>query len=124
QIQRCALTLANNNIYIAFASYGDQGPYHGWVFAYKADTLQQVGRIYNTTPDGREGGIWQAGQGLAVDDQGNLYFMSGNGTFNADGSELGDCIIKLAPDLSLADWFSPHNNAQLDATDKDLGSAG
>jgi hypothetical protein len=37
---------------------------------------------------------------------------------------LGDSLVKLRPNLSLADWFSPYNNSALDAADADLGSAG
>jgi hypothetical protein len=81
QNQRPALLLANDNIYIAFASYGDQGEYHGWILAYNAATLQQLG-VANLTPNGKAGGIWQAGQGPAADAQGNVYIMSGNGDFN------------------------------------------
>lgn len=123
QLQRAALTLANGRIQVAFASYGDRSPYHGWVFAFDAGTLRRRG-VYLTTPDTGLGGIWQAGQGLAVDDHGGLYFMTGNGGFHPDGSNLGDSIVKLTPDLRLADWFSPFDNAVLNATDADLGSAG
>ena len=59
QLQRAALLLENDTIYIAFASYGDQGPYHGWIFAYNATTLQREA-IYNTSPNGSGAGIWQA----------------------------------------------------------------
>ncbi|MGW1077232.1 hypothetical protein [Streptomyces sp. NPDC002537] len=123
QIQRSALTLAGGRVYAAFAAYGDKDPYHGWVLAFDADTLRQTG-AYVTTPNTQEGGIWQAGQGLGVDDGGFLYFMTGNGGFRPDGSELGDAIVKLTPGLGLVDWFAPFDNATLERFDIDLGSAG
>lgn len=123
QIQRAALLLANNVVYIAFAAYGDAPPYHGWVFAYNATTLQRMA-VYNTTPNGREGGIWQAGQGLVADGDNNIYFITGNGTFTIDARNLGCTIVKLKPNLSLADWFAPHNCVALTNGDQDLGSAG
>jgi hypothetical protein len=132
QLQRAALLLSNERIYIGFASYGDATPSHGWIIAYDANTLNQVA-VYNTTPDdvpNRPSGalpgmgtIWQGGQGMAADSFGNIYFITGNGDFNGI-NDLGDSIIKLTPDLKLADWFSPHNNSDLNIKDLDLGSGG
>lgn len=130
-LQRPGLLLVGNVLYIAFASHADTDPYHGWVFAYNATTLEQIG-IYCTTPDGREGGIWQSNQGLVADDEGDVYFMTGNGSFNANrddgtGRNYGTSFVKLhlsETGLSVADWFSPCNNCCLDRSDADLGSAG
>jgi hypothetical protein len=60
QLQRPALLLVNGLLYIAFGSHGDIDPYHGWVFTYVAATLKQRG-IFCSTPNGGQGGIWQAG---------------------------------------------------------------
>jgi len=49
QHQRPALLLSNGVLYIAFGSYCDKGPFHGWLFAYDADKLEQRG-VFNTTP--------------------------------------------------------------------------
>jgi hypothetical protein len=40
-LQRPALLLANGVEYLAFASFDDTPPYHGWLFGYDAQTLQQ-----------------------------------------------------------------------------------
>jgi hypothetical protein len=128
QIQRSALLLSQNKIYVAFASYGDiQKPYHGWVFSFNADTLAPLATFCSSPQpagDQGEGGIWMAGQGPATDDNGNLYLMTGNGDFNVAVGNLGDCVLKLDPNLNRLDFFSPHNNSDLDGNDKDLGSAG
>jgi hypothetical protein len=131
ELQRTGLLLSNGVIYFAFASFGDMAPAHGWVFGYDATTLQRVS-IYNSSPDGGYAGIWQSGQGLAVDADGYLYLITGNGTFNADagGNDYGDSFVKLDPAnlvngrLTVADWFTPYNQSYLDAHDIDLGSAG
>jgi hypothetical protein len=100
--------------------------------AYDAATLQQVG-VFNTTPDkfpttGAFGaGIWQAGRGLAADSDGYIYFTTGNGLFNANemgGRNYGDSVLKLRPDLTVADYFTPCNQGVLSGGDLDLSSGG
>ncbi|MEP6918468.1 MAG: hypothetical protein ABJC89_22695, partial [Acidobacteriota bacterium] len=120
--QRAALLLDHGTVYIAWASYCDQGPYHGWILGYDAVSLQQV-MVYNTTPDGGLGGIWQSGGGLAADPAGNLYALTGNGSFNGDvgGTNFGNSFIKVSPTGAMLDWFTPFNWSFLNATDEDLG---
>ncbi len=130
QLQRAGLLLASGAVHIAFASYGDRDCYHGWVLAYDAHTLQQTA-VFNATPNnlsadpdqvGRAG-IWQAGAGLAADSQA-IYFSTGNGGY-ADGTDFGDCFVKLRlGDLKVLDWFSPFNQEALASNDIDLGSSG
>src|SRR4029079_18708957 len=49
QMNRPALTLVNGNIYIGWASHGDDGPYYGWLVAYRASDLTLQG-VFNTAP--------------------------------------------------------------------------
>jgi hypothetical protein len=124
--QRAALLLSNGVVYIAFAGHGDQPPYHGWLLGYSASTLQQV-MAYNTTPNGEGGGIWQSGDGPATDSSGNIYFVSGDGTFDGNtggGRDFGDSFLKLSPSGSVLDYFTPHDQANMNANDLDLGSGG
>jgi hypothetical protein len=126
---RAGLLLLNGLVYAALASHGDNGPYHGCVLGYNAATLQPVNSaVFNTTPDGGLGGIWQSGGGLAADAQGNIYFATGNGTFdvNTGGPDYGDSVVKLstAAGLGVADYFTPSDQAVLNQYDIDLGSGG
>jgi hypothetical protein len=120
--QRAGLLVDQGTVYITWASYCDQGPYHGWILGYDATSLAQV-MVYNTSPDGGLGGIWQSGGGLAADPTGNLYALTGNGTFNGDtgGASFGNSFIKVSPAGTVLDWFTPFNWSFLNATDEDLG---
>jgi fibronectin type 3 domain-containing protein len=145
QLQRPGLTLVNGTLYLGFASHGDNGPYHGWVLGYNSQTLQLTA-VFNTTPNGGLGGIWQSGGRITADAQGFLYFMTGNGTFdstlNSNGlpssADYGDSFVKLGVDLSssssnpnpngwglkVMDYFTPFNQQGLNDGDVDLGSGG
>jgi hypothetical protein len=79
---RPALMLLNGAIYMSFASHGDNQPYHGWMFAYNTTNVSQQLAAYNATPNGGLGGFWDGGGAPSVDADGNLYFQTGNGSFN------------------------------------------
>ena len=59
-----------------------------------------------------------------MDSLGNIYFETGNGSFNASQNNFGDSFVKLTSGLSLLDYFTPFNQASLDGSDADLGSGG
>lgn len=124
-MNRPALLLNNGVLCVTFTSHQDFPPYHGWVFTYNAYTLEQLG-VFNTTPNGSAGGIWQGSSGPAADVQGNIYFESGNGTFASENQNYGDAVIKLSTSggLTLADYFAPYNQLDLNLQDLDIGSAG
>ena len=79
--------------------------------------------VYNTSPDGGLAGIWHSGGGLAADATGNIYALTGNGSFNGDvgGRNFGNSFLKVSPAGTLLDWFTPFNWSFLNATDEDLG---
>jgi outer membrane protein assembly factor BamB len=139
-LQRPGLLHANGMIYLAFGSHQDGGFYHGWVVALDQETLEQK-YVFNATPGNvlGEGGIWQAGNGLASDCgdkasvgpgnnssdcQGNIYLMTGNGVFSEADHQYGTSFVKLSPDLKVVDWFTPSNYLKLTVLDIDLGSSG
>ncbi len=125
-LNRPALVLSNGYIYIAFGPHEDQRPYHGWVFSYDAATLQRVG-IFNDTPTGFGGGIWSSGQGPIVDESGNLYLSTANGSFNKNtgGQDCSSCFLKLSgPSLTVLDWFAPGNQFVLNTNNFELSSSG
>jgi outer membrane protein assembly factor BamB len=124
QLQRPALLLANHRVYAAFGAHQDAPPFQGFIIAFDADTLQQLEPVFCTTPNGEMGGIWQAGNGPASDSQGNLYIMTGNGSFDPGSKQFGSTFVKLSGDLTPVDWFAPANAKALNLLDVDLGSSG
>lgn len=126
--QRSGLVLLNGVVYIGWASFCDPTVYHGWLMAYDPSTLQQIS-VFNTTPDGWAGGIWASGAAPAADAAGNLYFSTGNGTFdgNFGGPDLADSVLRVTNtggQLAVADYFTPYDQYFLTAQDLDLGSTG
>jgi chitodextrinase len=123
--QRTALLLHNGVVYFGFGSHGDVQPYHGWLLGYNATTLQQV-FVFNATPNGEGGGIWQSGGGLAIDSAGNFFFATGDGSFslNAGGKDYGDTFIKLSPAGAVIDTFTPHDEDAIDGNNLDLDAGG
>ena len=117
---RSALLELNGVIYVAFNSFGDAHPYHGWIMGYSASNLTQL-TVFNTTPNGSEGGIWNSH--LASDGT-YIYAVPSNGTWDA-GPDWGNSYLKLSPTnstLSIADYFTPFNTAALTFYDRDPGT--
>jgi hypothetical protein len=145
EFSRVGMTEVNGNIFMAFASHPDIPPAHGWVLAVNAQTLSLWGAL-NVTPNGDLGNIWQAGNSITVDANGNMYVVAGNGTFDTtlnsaglpSNGDYGDSIIKFAYDpnstpthqningygLKVVGYFTPSNQQLLDDQDLDLGSGG
>jgi hypothetical protein len=120
----------NNVVYIAWAGYTHEGPpiLPGWLMAYDSQTLQQLA-VFDTTPNGIDGGFWGAGGGIASDLQGNIYAAVADGTFDANtgGTDYGDSLLKLKLNnrvLSVIDYFTPMDQACRLQADLDLGSGG
>jgi hypothetical protein len=139
QLNRPALLLNDNALYIAFGGHCDTGNYHGWVFSYDVSNPAAPARsgVLCTTPNGKGprfngeiveglGGIWMSGEGPAADAAGNIYVATGNGSFDGK-TEFGDSVLKLKQDggrLKVLDWFTPQNQDVLKDHDYDLGSGG
>ncbi len=125
--QRPALLLTGGHVIIAWGSHCDFGQYHGWVMSYSASSLAQEA-VWNSSPNGVLDGIWMSGNGPAADANGNIYVVTGNGTFDAINGNFGDAIVKLAPPsggtFAVSSYFSPVDQTNLEQFDVDLGSGG
>jgi outer membrane protein assembly factor BamB len=119
QQQRAALAVGNGYVYIGFGGLaGDCAQYSGEVVG--VPVSGQGDTISYTVPVAREGAVWATG-GPVIDESGNLYVSTGNGssTSKYDGS---DSVVELSPKLQMISRFAPFNWASDNARDLDLGS--
>ncbi len=129
QNSRPALLLVNGTIYVCWASLEDILPFNGWVMGFNESNLQQPPTVFNSTPNGQEGGIWMGGDGAAADAEGNVFVVTGNGVFDAStgGIDYADSVLKFTPNgvtLTVADYFTPFNQAALSSLNWDLAAGG
>ena len=124
--QRAALLLDQGHVVIGWSSHCDTDPWHGWIMSYNAVTLAQEA-VFNTSLNGSANGVWMSGSGPAADASGNIYFATGNGTWNGT-SDYGDSIVKLGPpsngQFPVLDYFTPYNQGTLEQDDTDVASGG
>jgi hypothetical protein len=127
--QRPALALNQGTVWVGWASHGDLPPYHGWLVGYDSSTLAQT-YVFNDTPNGKLGGIWMSAGGPAFDSSGNLFVMSGNGDFSEASNNYSSSALRLTPgtgpngSMTVADYFTPFNQASLSSYDSDFGVSG
>ena len=124
--QRPALLLENGHVVIGWSAHCDYTPFHGWIMSYAAGTLALEAAL-NVSANGSENGIWMSGGGPAADSNGNIFFATGNGSWNGT-TDYGDSIVKLGPPsggtFPVLDYFTPHNQSSLSGGDTDVASGG
>ena len=128
-LQRVGLLMRNEVLYIAFANIvPDPKDQHwsqeGFVQSFNARDLSQRLAVFQSTPTGRKGGIWQAGRGIASDGAGNIYIATAGGSY--DGvTNFGSSVLKFGPrSLKLIDWFTPKNHEFLFLQNIDMSAGG
>jgi len=92
----------------------DSDQIHGWLIAFDLARFELTAALVTTQNEGG-GGIWQAAQGPCGDEDGNVYFMTGNGSWNGV-SDFAESFVKAkytapfgvaAAELKVVDWFTP-----------------
>ncbi len=136
-----ALNIANGFLYMTTSGYvGDGGHYEGHVVAVHLTTGKTTvfnalcATIHQLLVDTSsatnycnsiQAGIW-ARAGAVIDPiTHDVLVATGNGPYDANkgGSNYGDSVIELSPDLTqVVDTYTPTNYQNLDDTDQDLGS--
>ncbi|HEY1961441.1 MAG TPA: hypothetical protein VGG69_03395 [Rhizomicrobium sp.] len=130
QWSRASLAYTNGSIYVGIGSHCDYnaGSISGWMMRY--DTNLNLTGKFNTieAPAGYElSSIWMAGYSPAIDPNGNVFAVTGNGNYSLKrGSRgYGESVLSLSSDLkTVMGSFTPSNFQQLNDGDVDFGSGG
>src|SRR5258708_7869015 len=147
QMQRAGLALVTKPtgqqaVVVAFGGGEGQGSPSGWVIAFDTAKLASgspVADVWCSTPDnssgnGGGGGVWMANAAPAIDANGDIYVVTGNGPYNPEFShdQLGESVVRLIwtpgspSSLHTSDWFTPFRDIDRDGShkDQDLAAAG
>ncbi len=122
EAERGALNLVNNQVFVEWASHGDNGPYHGWVVVWNISNVKTSGftmtGVLCTSPNNGLAGIWQGGGRLAFEADGSaFYFETGNGsggapTLNASGfpnnANYNEALVKVVADTTFTQPPTSH----------------
>jgi hypothetical protein len=135
QKNRPGLALVNGVLYIGFGGNGCNDANTGWVLSYDESSLSQVG-VFNTSPAYGLTSIWQSGNGLAADENGNLFVETAEAANTQavpstgydipnGGQTYCNSVVKLAPtNVAVTDYFTPYNVFNLNVDDLDMSSTG
>jgi hypothetical protein len=121
QLQRPALGIVGNTVYVPYGSFADCGVYHGWLVGVSITNPASV-TAWATSVIG--GAIWGVG-GIASDGT-NPFVTTGN-TFSPPNWSGGEAVIRFQPGPIFtgnpSDYWAPMNWLQLDDGDFDLGGS-
>jgi hypothetical protein len=128
QWSRASLAYNAGSIFISIGSHCDNnaGGTTGWLLRYNAALNLQ--RTFHTidAPNSYElASIWMSGFAPAIDPNGNVFAVTGNGDYNSASQNWGESVIKLNSNLSgVSTSFTPYDYSVLNADDTDFGSGG
>src|SRR5437867_9196822 len=127
QLQRAALGIVGNTLYVGYASHSDCSLYHGWLVGVPIDNPGSVTAWAAATIAGTHGGaIWGVG-GIASDGK-NPFVTTGNTSGTNGNWDGGEAVIRFQPGPiftgSASDYWVPTNWLSLDNADLDLGGSG
>lgn len=116
--QRSGLALSKGIVFIAFGSVAETGgDARGWVIAVDVDRWC-ISAAWCATKRGSGGGIWMSGSAPAVQSDGSIWVVTGNGDF--DGiHDFGESVVRLrhvrAPQggkdkLEVTGWWTPYTD--------------
>jgi hypothetical protein len=112
--QRSALALVDGAVIVCFGTIKEEGQAaRGWVIA--VDRTKWEIAAWASTVRGSGGGIWMSGAGPAIQKDGSIWVVTGNGDF--DGAvDFGESVVRLRfspsaagkkASLQVAGWWTP-----------------
>ena len=128
--QRPALNYYNGYVYFGYGAHGDNGPWHGWLFAYNATTLAQTAMIcLRRTVLAPEFGPQAQVCRSTVTHGGRMFVVTGNGTFTTSppfnaSTEFGESVVDFTlanGGITPTDEFTTFNAADAEHSDLDQG---
>jgi len=113
--QRAALAMVNGAVIICFGTIAETATLaRGWVIA--VDTAKwAIAATWCSTARGSGGGIWMSGGGPAIQSDGSIWVVTGNGEFDGE-VDFGESVVRLrytpasAPakaSLKVTGWWTP-----------------
>ena len=129
QLNRPGLLLMNGAIYIGFGSNGCNDGNTGWLLSYSAASLTPIS-VFNTSPEHGLVSIWQTGNGIAADENNNIFVETAEACTTCydvylGGATYSNSVVELDPNsLTVTDYFTPYDVQFLNRNDQDLSSTG
>jgi hypothetical protein len=125
---RAGLAVSDDSIYVAASSHcdnhGDRTA--GWLIRYDF-ALNKTGAFSSIdAPTGNKlAAFWAAGFAPAIDSDGSVFAVTGNGNFAKGGKDWGESVLHLPAGLGkVSDYFTPASYKTLTNFDIDFGSGG
>lgn len=117
--QRSGLALSNGVVFIAFGTIAETGgDARGWIIAVDVERWD-VSAAWCSTERGTGGGIWMSGAAPAVQSDGSIWVVTGNGDF--DGvHDFAESVVRLRhvrggqggkDRIEVTGWWTPYTDA-------------
>jgi hypothetical protein len=129
EMNRPGLLLLDGVVYIAFGSNSCNDDATGWILSYNATTLGKIA-AFNTSPQHGLASVWQTGNGIAADENNNIFFETGESCgscydVKTGGATFSNSVLELDPNsLTVTDFFTPYDVQFLNQNDEDLSATG
>jgi len=112
--QRAALAMTKGAVIVCFGTIQETGSSAlGWVIA--VDTATWTTTAWCSVANGTGAGIWMSGAGPAIQSDGSIWVVTGNGAFDGK-TDYGESVVRLnytppakntKGSLAVAGWWTP-----------------